>query len=116
MNRPECPPAQAEQELAGLRELLPDWDVWHVPAYTGPAPCNWCAMPEGARTSAVTAGTPDELVKAAAEYAAHLDEHIEQARTELDETPQTLPGRISVLEARLLALLALREKGRHSAT
>lgn len=51
----------ADRQLALLRSQYEGrWDIWYAPVH--PVGCHWCARPAGARTSTITAGTPEDLV------------------------------------------------------
>lgn len=59
----------AQTQLALLRPLWPDFDLWVVYC-TRPAPDLYCARRKGEATACVNAGSPDELIKALAELEA----------------------------------------------
>ena len=56
----------ADEQLAMLRANYPVWDVWLVPRY--PTGQTWCARPAGHAVAVINASSPEELVKAIAEY------------------------------------------------
>lgn len=52
----------AEQTLAVLRPLYPEFDLWVVPTvYSG---TTWCARRVGEETACVNANSPEELIAA----------------------------------------------------
>ncbi len=55
-----------DQQLALLRPRYPGWQIWVVHAVYGPD--TWCARPAGHPVAVINAHSPEELVKAIAEY------------------------------------------------
>ena len=103
------PPTWADQQLAALRERHPDWDLWHVPTHNGPAARTWCAKPTAAMIATCHGYTPDEITRSIIEFEARLAEHIETARTELQD-PRLHDDRRRVLESQLDGMTRLRDR------
>jgi hypothetical protein len=68
---------------------------------------SWSARPVGAEVSVLVRYDPDELIAAVIEYTEHLDEHLDTARSELEQTPTAWFGRVGVLSDRIKALEAI---------
>jgi hypothetical protein len=113
--RAQCPPTWADEQLASLRERLPDWDVWYVPTFMGPTRGVWCAKPSGARVATCHGGDPDTLILAAGEFTERLADHIAVARGEL-AAPPLWPDRRGVLEDQLSAMTRLQGRRQAAST
>ena len=55
------------QRLTQMRQQYPAWDIWVVRRATVRQTV-WCARPKGTPVATVNVGSPEELVKAIAEY------------------------------------------------
>jgi hypothetical protein len=99
-------PAEDEREQARLHELLPGWYVWPtLIQHSGTR--DWSAMPEGARTAAVTAHSPDDLMDAVRRW--NVYDFIEQTVAELEKTPADWVHKREMLAADLAAARKLRD-------
>lgn len=100
------PEQEKERILAAVGD---DWEVWYVDCFMNPlGHFSWSARPKGAEVSVLVRYSPDELIVAVIEYTEHLDEHLEAARMELAQTPDTWFGRIGVLSDRIKALESIK--------
>jgi hypothetical protein len=59
-----------DQQLAMLRPLYPEWDLWAVRCW--PKHTVWCARPKGTPVATINADSPEELIAAIAEQEANL--------------------------------------------
>ena len=109
------PPAPADQQLAALRQRLPpQWAAWYVPTpYEPGSGYTWCAAPAG-EPATCHADIPDELIDAITEFEDNLADHIQAARQELQQAPDTPAGTRDILQRRLSALTRLHHR-RHPA-
>jgi hypothetical protein len=55
----------ADQQLAWLRPLYPEWDLWVVRMFRRGT--IWCARPAGTETATINVGSLEELIAAIAE-------------------------------------------------
>jgi hypothetical protein len=99
-------PTEDEQQQAHLHELLPGWYVWPT-LIQDSGTRDWSAMPEGARTAAVTARSADELIQAVHRW--NVYGYICQIKAELEETPEDWLHKRQMLAANLAAARKLRD-------
>jgi hypothetical protein len=99
-------PTDTEQQKARLGTLLPGWSVWPTMIQSS-GTRDWSAMPDGARTAAVTAHSPDELVDAVKMLS--LDGYIGKLEADLAATPDDWLSKREMLTANLQAARKLRE-------
>jgi hypothetical protein len=50
-----------DNQLAILRPKYPEWDIWIVPCYIGPAV--WCARPAGHLVATINTDSPEHLIE-----------------------------------------------------
>lgn len=115
-HRTQCPPTRADEQLASLRERLPDWDVWYVPTPMDPGGrYAWCARPSGATVATCHGADPGTLILVTGEFTERLADHIAAARREL-AAPPLRPDRRGVLEDQLSAMTRLQARMQAAST